>query len=100
MRFVLDVVNVSYLELSSVVLELYCLLVIGLFVKTVTMQYKLKNLKNYCIVLNYPTRFFVVSSNSDTDNGEIFRISRFSATWISDFCPTNGASTPGVERIN
>ena len=100
MRIALDVMNLNYLEPNSVGLEFYWLSVTGLSVKTVTMQYKLKILKNYCIVLSHPTRFFVVFVNSSSENGGIFKTSRFSITCASDFCPTSGASTPGVERMN
>ena len=100
MHLVLDVMNLNYLEPNSVDLEFYWLSVTGLSVKIVTMQYKLKILKNYCIALSYPTRFFVVLVNSSSENGGIFIISRFSVTCASDFCPTSGASTPGVERMN
>ena len=100
MRLVLDVTNLNYLEPNLVDWELYWLYVIGLSVKIVIMQYRLRILKNYCIVLSHPTRFFVVVVNSSSENGGILRISRFSVTCASDFCPTNGASTPGVERMN
>jgi len=100
MRLVLDVTNLNYLELNSVDLEFYWLFVTGLSVKIVIMQYKSRILKNYCIVPNQPTRFFVVVVNSSVENGGIFKTSRFSITCASDFCPTNGASTPGVERMN
>ena len=100
MRLVLDVPNLNYLELNLVDWELYWLYVIGLSVKIVTMQYKLRILKNYCIVRSHPTRFFVVVVNSSSENGGIFKTSRFSVTCASDFCPTNGARTPGVERMN
>ena len=100
MRLALDAVKPNYLELNSVGSVSYYLYVIGLFVKIVTMQYKLKILKNYCIVRSHPTRFFVVVVNSSSENGGILRISRFSVTCASDFCPTSGASTPGVERMN
>ena len=100
MRIVLDAVNLNYLELNSVDLVLYWRYVIGLSVKIVIMQYKLKILKNYYIVRSQPTRFFVTLVNSASENGGIFRTSRFSVTCTSDFCPTSGASTPGVERMN
>jgi len=100
MRLALDAVKPNYLELNSVGSVSYYLYVIGLFVKIVTMQYKLKILKNYYIVRSHPTRFFVVVVNSSSENGGIFKTSRFSVTCSSDFCPTSGASTPGVERMN
>ena len=100
MRLVLDVMNLNYLEPNLVDWELYWLYVIGLSVKIVTMQYKLKILKNYYNVHSHPTRFFVIVVNSSSENGGILRISRFSVTCASDFCPTSGASTPGVERMN
>ena len=100
MRLVLDVTSLNYLELNSVDLEFYWLFITGLSVKIVTMQYKLKILKNYYIVHSHPTRFFVIVVNSSSENGGIFRTSRFSITCASDFCPNNGARTPGVERMN
>ena len=100
MRLVLDVMNLNYLEPNLIDWELYWLYVIGLSVKIVTMQYRLRILKNYCIVRSHPTRFFVVVVNSSSENGGIFKTSRFSVTCSSDFCPTSGASTPGVERMN